>query len=196
MSTDVAALQLRRPVVLADLLPGALVRNALLVLGAASFVGLLAQVSIPLSFTPVPITGQTLGVLVAGCSLGWRRATLALWLYVLAGFAGLPWFIHHTSGWQGPSTGYLFGFVVASTAMGVLAGVGLDRKIWSALPAMFVGEFLIYLVGVPWLAIDLHIGLGKAISLGLTPFLAGDAIKAGISALLLPTAWRHSRRGG
>jgi biotin transport system substrate-specific component len=75
------------PLVLADILPGALVRDTVLVVGAAGFVGLLAQVSIHLSFTPVPVTGQTLGVPLAGTALGWRRGLAAMVLYGLAGLA-------------------------------------------------------------------------------------------------------------
>jgi biotin transport system substrate-specific component len=89
--SDAAVLRRRPALVLADLLPGALARDALLVVGAAGFVGLLAQISIHLPFTPVPITGQTLGVLLAGAALGWRRAGAALLLYAVAGLAGVPW---------------------------------------------------------------------------------------------------------
>jgi biotin transport system substrate-specific component len=92
-----------KPLVLADLLPGTLVRDVLLVIGAAGFVGALAQISIHLSFTPVPITGQTLGVLLAGTALGWKRGTAAMILYGLAGLAGVPWFAGHTSGYVGAS---------------------------------------------------------------------------------------------
>ena len=84
-----AALRRPAPLVLADLLPGALLRDILLVAGAAGFVGGLAQISIHLSFTPVPITGQTLGVLLAGTALGWRRAAAAMALYAVAGIAGV-----------------------------------------------------------------------------------------------------------
>lgn len=190
MSQGTTVLAHRRSIVLADLLPGTLVRDALLVIGSAAFVGILAQISIPLSFTPVPITGQTLGVLLTGCALGRRRAGMALSLYFLAGLAGLPWFIHHSSGWQGPSTGYLIGFILASFACGAIAERKVDRSVITILPAMFAGEFLVYLVGVPWLALAIHVSLAKAIALGLTPFLAGDAIKAGIVSLLLPATWR------
>jgi biotin transport system substrate-specific component len=190
MSQGATALESRRELVLADLLPGLLVRDVLLVIGSAALVGILAQVSIPLSFTPVPITGQTLGVLLAGSALGWRRAGISLSLYLVAGLAGLPWFIHHSSGWQGASTGYLFGFILAALACGAVSERKADRTVITTLLAMFAGEFLIYLIGVPWLAVDIHVSLTKAIALGLTPFLAGDAIKAGIVSLALPATWR------
>src|ERR1700744_5272923 len=94
-----ATLPRRRPLVLADLAPGTLARDVLLVIGGAGFVGLLAQISIHLSFTPVPITGQTLGVLLAGTALGWRRGLAAMLLYAAAGVLGVPWFAGHASGY-------------------------------------------------------------------------------------------------
>jgi biotin transport system substrate-specific component len=179
-----------RPVVLADLLPGTLLRDAVLVVGAAGFVGLLAQISIHLSFTPVPITGQTLGVLLAGTALGWKRGTAAMALYGALGLIGLPWFAGHQSGYVGASFGYIVGFVFCAALCGFLAERGADRSLLQSVPAMVAGEVVMYGIGVLWLAVDLHVGAAKAISLGLTPFLAADAIKAGIAALLLPGAWK------
>ena len=183
-----------RPLVLADLLPGTLVRDAALVVGAAGFVGLLAQISIHLSFTPVPITGQTLGVLLAGTALGWRRAAAAMALYAVAGVAGVPWFEAHSSGYASSSFGYILGFFLAATLCGYLAGRGADRSVLGSVPAMLAGEVVIYAVGLTWLALDLHLGASATISEGLTPFLAGDAIKAAIAAGLLPAAWALAGR--
>jgi biotin transport system substrate-specific component len=180
--------------VLADLLPGTLVRDLLLVVGAAGFVGALAQISFHLSFTPVPITGQTLGVLVAGTALGWKRGTAALALYALAGVVGLPWFAGHTSGYAGASFGYVIGFVLSAALCGFLAERGADRSLVKSVPAMVAGEVVMYGVGVLWLAVDLHVGASKAIALGLTPFLIGDAVKAAVAAALLPGAWRLTGR--
>jgi biotin transport system substrate-specific component len=178
-----------RPLVLADLLPGTLARDAALVVGAAGFVGLLAQISIHLSFTPVPITGQTLGVLLAGTALGWRRAAAAMALYALAGVAGVPWFADHAHGYVGASFGYIVGFFLAATLCGYLAGRGADRSVLRSVPAMLAGEVVMYAVGVTWLALYLHLGASAALHEGLTPFIAGDAIKAAIAAGLLPAAW-------
>jgi biotin transport system substrate-specific component len=196
MSNSIA-LRRRSPVVLADLLPGTLVRDTLLVIGAAGFVGLLAQITIHLSFTPVPITGQTLAVLLAGTTLGWRRGTAAMLLYTAVGLVGVPWFAGGQSGYVGASFGYLVGFVLCAALCGALAERGVDRSILGSIPAMLVGEVVMYGAGVAWLAIYLNVGPGKAIALGLTPFLAGDAIKAGLAALALPSAWRllGSERG-
>jgi biotin transport system substrate-specific component len=182
------------PLVLADILPGTLVRDTLLVVGAAGFVGLLAQVSIPLSFTPVPITGQTLGVLLAGTALGWKRGLAAMALYALAGVAGVPWFAGHSSGYVGASFGYIVGFALCAALCGWLAERRADRSLLRSVPAMVAGEIVMYTAGVVWLGISLHVGAGQAIALGLTPFLIGDAIKAGIAAALLPAAWRLAGR--
>lgn len=183
-----------RPLVLADLLPGTLVRDVLLVVGAAGFVGLLAQISIPLSFTPVPVTGQTLGVLLAGTALGWRRAAASMALYAVAGVAGVPWFAGHASGYVGASFGYIVGFFLAAALCGYLAGRGGDRSVLRSVPVMIAGEVIIYAVGVTWLAVSLHLSASAAISDGLTPFLIGDAIKAAIAAGLLPVAWALAGR--
>lgn len=188
--SQTASLPRRRPLVLADLIPGTVARDVILVLAAASFVGLLAQISIHLSFTPVPVTGQTLGVLLAGTALGWRRSAAALGLYAVAGVAGVPWFAGHSSGYVGASFGYVLGFVLAAALCGFLAERGADRSILKSVPAMVAGEVVMYAVGVTWLAVSLHVGPGKAISLGLTPFLIGDAIKAALAAGLLPATWR------
>lgn len=187
--TTAATLPRRSPRVLADLVPGAVALDGLLVIAGAGLVGLLAQISIHLSFTPVPITGQTLGVLLVGTSLGWRRGLGAMALYAVAGLVGVPWFAGHASGYVGASFGYIIGFMLCAVCCGALAERGADRSLLSSVPAMVVGEIVMYGAGVAWLALDLHVGIGRAVALGLTPFLAGDAIKAALAALLLPTAW-------
>jgi biotin transport system substrate-specific component len=195
-----AAIARPQPLVLGDLIAldrgrvAHAVRDVLLVIGAAAFVGALAQISIHLSFTPVPITGQTLGVLLAGTALGWRRAAAAMALYAVAGVAGVPWFAGHSSGYASASFGYIIGFFFAAVACGYLAERGADRSVLKSVPAMLVGEVLIYAFGCAWLAIDLHLGAGATLSDGLRPFLIGDAIKAAIAAGLLPAAWKLAGR--
>ena len=188
MSTVAVA---RRPqAVLADVVSNTVLADVVLITGAAALVGVLAQLSIHLSFTPVPITGQTLGVLLAGSALGWRRASLAMSLYVGAGVAGVPWFAGHSHGYPMATFGYLLGFVLAGSFLGFLASRGNDRNVIRAALSMVAGELLIYAVAVPWLAFDLHVSLAKALTLGMTPFIAGDLIKAGVAGLALPSAWR------
>lgn len=167
------------------------VRDVLLVVGGSLFVAALAQVKIALPFTPVPLTGQTLAVLVVGAALGARRGAASLLVYLLAGLAGLPVFHGGTSGTAvvlGPTGGYLIGFVAAAYLIGSLSARGLDRRIPTALLAFLVGEVVIYLFGVAWLS--LFLGLKGALIAGLLPFLVGDALKLVAAALLLPAAWK------
>jgi biotin transport system substrate-specific component len=192
--SDVFSVDRPKPVVLADLIPKTVVRDVLLVVGAACTVGLLAQISIHLPSTPVPITGQTLGVLVAGTSLGWKRGVAAMVLYASAGVAGLPWFADHGSGYVGASFGYILGFILCAGVCGFLAEKGADRTVLKSVPAMVIGELAMYTAGVVWLGVCLHVGIAKAIALGFTPFLIGDSIKAAIAALSLPGVWRLTKR--
>ncbi len=191
-----ATLRRPAPAVLADLIPGAVVRDILLVVGAAGFVGALAQFSIHLSFTPVPITGQTLGVLLACTALGWRRALAAMILYAGAGLVGVPWFAGHASGYVGASFGYILGYVLAAAVCGLLAERGADRSVLRSLPTMLAAEVTLYAAGLTWLALYAHLGPAQTMAEGLTPFIAGDAIKAVIAAGLLPAAWRLAGRRG
>ena len=127
MSSVTVATQPRR--VLADVVPGTLLADTALVVGGAALVGALAQITIHLGFTPVPVTGQTLGVLLCGSALGWRRASLSMGLYIAAGLAGLPWFAGHASGYPVATFGYLLGFVLAGSVLGWLASRGNDRNV-------------------------------------------------------------------
>jgi biotin transport system substrate-specific component len=185
---------LSRRIVLADLVPGAITRDIALVVGGAALTGLAAQVSIHTPLSPVPFTLQTLAVLVVGASLGSVRGVASILVYMLAGLAGVPWFASHTSGWAGPSFGYILGFVLSAGVVGALAKRGADRHILSTVALMVAGTALIYLVGTIWLAADLNIGAGEAIKLGVRPFLATDAIKIALAALAFPAAWRLARR--
>ncbi len=192
MSSAVAASE---RVVLADLLPGALIRDAVLIVGGAGLTGLAAQVSIVTPLSPVPFTLQTMTVLVSGAALGSVRGVLSMLLYLVAGMAGVPWFAGHSHGVGGPSFGYLIGFVLAAGAVGALARRGADRHVVSTVLLMVGGSLVIYAVGTGWLAQDLNLGLAKAFDLGVRPFLVTDAIKLGVAALALPAAWRLARRG-
>lgn len=185
-----------RPLVLADLVAGSRLRDVALVAGGAGFVGLSAQVAVPLPFTPVPLTLQTFAVLLAGAALGWQRAVPSMVLYLGVGAAGVPWFAAGTSGTAAPSFGYIVGFVLAAAVVGRLAGSGADRTPLRTFALMALGSAVIYLVGVPWLAASLGVGPTEAVALGLTPFLVGDAIKALVAAGLLPGAWRLVGRQG
>lgn len=192
MLQAVAARRATAPV-LSDLIPGERVRDVLVVVGFAATVGLFAQLAIKLPFTPVPITGQTFAVLLGGMAVGTRRGLAGMLLYLLAGLLGVPWFAQRAGGFAvltTPSFGYVVGFVFAATGLGLLARLRFDRRPLLVLAAMVTGNLIIYCFGATWLAVDLHLNPATAISLGVTPFLLGDAIKAVVAMGLLPTAWR------
>jgi biotin transport system substrate-specific component len=187
---------------------------ALVVLGSL-VVAALAQVSIHLRF--VPITGQTLGVLLVAVTLGARLGVAAIALYLVEGAAGLPVFAEGTSGFRylilrdplHVTGGYLWGFLLAAAIVGALAERGWDRTPGSALGTLFLGNVAIYLVGLPWLAASLGIPVVDpvaspcdlsaasgcdALELGLYPFVVGDTVKLLLAATALPLAWRFTRR--
>lgn len=180
--------------VLADLVPGARLRDALLVLGGAGLTGLAAQVSIHTPLSPVPFTLQTLAVLLAGAALGTFRGVLSMAIYLLAGAAGVPWYADHGHGWGGPSFGYVVGFVAAAGLVGFLAERHADRRVLTTVLLMVLGNAVIYAVGATWLAADLDLSAAKAFDLGVQPFLGSDVAKIGVAALALPSAWRLAGR--
>lgn len=175
-----------RPGVLADRVPGARVRDAVLVAGFALAIALSAQVAVPLPFTPVPVTGQTFVVLLGAASLGAGRAVLGSGLFLSLGAAGVPWFA--VTG--GATFGYIIGFVAAGALVGWLAGRGHDRTVLRSAALMLLGNLVIYAFGVTVLARVLGVGLGEALALGAVPFVAGDLLKIGLAAAVLPAAWR------
>lgn len=179
-----------RRAVLADVVPSSLLTDVLLVVGAAAFVGVLARISFYVHPFVVPFTGQTLAVLLVGSTLGVRRAVAAMTLYTVAGVAGLPWLAGGTHGYSPLLFGYLIGFLLSVTLMSWLASKGNDRNVVSALGLFIIGELAIYSIGVPWLALDLHVSLLKAVSIGMTPYLIFDLAKAVVAGTLLPGAWR------
>lgn len=165
--------------------------DVLTMAAAASFIALAAQVRIPLSFTPVPVTGQTLAVLVAGMALGTRRGGAAVLLYLLAGGLGLPVFAGFGFGaahLAGPTGGYLLGFIPAAWLCGFLAEKGWDRQLIGSLGAMLLGSIVIYAAGATWLGF--YVGFGRALSLGVLPFIPGDMLKIAGGATVLPLAWK------
>ena len=166
-------------------------RDILLILLGALLVAGLAQVEIPLPFTPVPITGQTFGVLLVGAVLGSKRGALSLASYLSMGVIGLPFFAGGAHGLGiviGATGGYLVGFVIAACVIGLLAERGLERSVRTSLVPFFVGTTIIYACGIAWLSLVFG-SLGKAVAAGLIPFLIGDAIKLIAASLVLPGAW-------
>jgi len=164
----------------------------------AGLIALSAQLSIHLPFTPVPITGQTFAVLLAGASLGSVRGGASALLYLLWGITGVPVYAGAGHGWDvitGASGGYLVSFPLASALAGRLAERRWDRRFSSAIGAMLTGNVVIYVVGLSWLAAVLHTGLEKTLELGLYPFVPGDTFKIYLAAAALPAAWRLVGRG-
>ena len=170
--------------------------DAALVAGGALFTGLMAQVEVPTS--PVPITGQTLAVVLVGATLGARRGALSMLVYGIAGLAGLPFF----AGWTGglgalalPSFGYVIGFIPSAALIGWLARRSWDKHFLLAAAAFTLASAIPFVTGLPYLAVVLaQLGrphdVGTVLAEGLYPFVLGGVAKALIAAGVLPLAWR------
>jgi biotin transport system substrate-specific component len=180
-----------RPAVLSDLIPGKLVRDIALVVGAAALTGVAAQVSFPLPGTPVPLTLQTFAVLLSGAALGLPRAFFGMALYLLIGQLGVPWFAPDGGN---ATLGYVVGFVLAASVAGALARRGGDRTPLRTVATMTFSTVLIYAIGVPWLMVATGMDLPAAFDAGVAPFLIGDGLKVLAAAALLPAAWKLARR--
>jgi biotin transport system substrate-specific component len=185
------------PTIYARRFPGAAdwLRDVILIVLGALFVAALAQIEIPLPFTPVPITGQTFGVLLVGAALGSKRGAASLVSYLALGVFGLPFFAGGAHGLNiltGATGGYLLGFVIAAYVIGILAERGLERNVRTSLIPFLVGTVIIYVCGVAWLAVFLG-SFSKALVAGLFPFLVGDAIKLVAASLTLPAAWKLAK---
>ena len=184
----------------ATLRPSGTAADALLVLGGAAFVALCAQISIPLQ--PVPMTLQSLAVLLVGAALGARKGAAALLAYLAAGAVGLPVFagggqflLSAKTGGLTPTFGYLIGFILAAGLVGWLCQrFGADRTPWGTALAMLAGNLVIYAAGLPVLAALFNLSGQALMAAGLTPFLIGDALKLALAAALLPGAWALLRR--
>ncbi len=168
-----------------------LLNQVLLVAGGTVALAVSAKVQVP--FWPVPMTLQTLVVLLIGASYGARLGGITLATYLAQGALGLPVFATGAglAYMAGPTGGYLAGFLVAAVLVGWLVDKGLGRTVWTALAAMVAGLAVIYGLGLGWLAG--FTGLEKAVTLGLMPFLPAEAVKLALAALLLPAAWKRVR---
>ena len=177
----------------------ALTRDAALILTFSLLTALCAQVTIPLPV--VPITGQTFGVLLAGALLGPRLGALAMLAYLAEGLSGLPVFAQAHSAWMpgtlpgvptivGLSAGYLWSYPFAAALVGWLAERGWDRKPATTFCAMLLGSLVVFAFGAAWLGHFPLIGAGRAFTVGVLPFLPGDAVKAMLAAGLLPLGWK------
>ncbi|WP_242089968.1 biotin transporter BioY [Curtobacterium sp. DN_7.5] len=185
-----------RPRPLADaLLPRTATVSTALVVGGALLTAGAAQVSVPL--WPVPITGQTLAVLLVGSALGARRGALSMVLYVLLGLVGLPVFADGASGagvLLGPSGGYLLGFVAAAALVGRVAERFGDRRFTAALLSFALGTVATFAVGMVWLAVALGLDLRHTLEYGLYPFVLGGLAKALVGAGVTSLGWTAALR--
>lgn len=154
-----------------------------------------AYIAINLPFSPVPITGQTFGVLLVAMALGRVRGTAVVTAYLLEGLAGLPVFANGSAGpgvFAGPTAGYLLGFVVAAALVGWLADRGWDKSFGLSVAAMTLGTAVIFIAGLSWLTQFVPGEL--LLSAGVTPFLPGAVLKIALASLILPSLWRFLRR--
>lgn len=166
------------------------IRELLLVAAGALFLALTAQISLPLPFSEVPLTGQTLGVLLLGALYGPRRAVVTVIAYLAEGAAGLPVFALGRSGLPallGPTGGFLLGFIPAAFVAGFAHGA---RRPAARLAILVFATLLIYAAGVPWLAVTRALPVATALIAGMLPFIPGDVLKAGLAAGVAPAGAR------
>jgi biotin transport system substrate-specific component len=174
-------------------IPRSAINDVALILSGAVFTAYTAQLVIPM--WPVPMTAQTLAVLLVGSVLGATRGAISLIIYFSMGAVGLPVFSAATSLSFGPTFGYLVGFIAAAAVVGYLSQRGWHKSVAGVLGSFAIANSVIYLFGLPWLAFALG-SLGAANDLasvaaaGLAPFILGDVIKMTVAAALLPLAWK------
>ncbi len=162
-----------------------------LILFASALIGLSAHIALPVFFSPVPVTAQTLAVLLAGAALGPKRGLAAVIAYIIHGTMGAPVFAMGNAGPAvliGPTGGYIFGFAIAAWLVGMLCKKGADKKTATTIAAMTAGSAAIMLSGFAWLSIITNIK--TAVSIGLIPFIPGELAKIAIAAMILPTGWK------
>jgi biotin transport system substrate-specific component len=175
--------------------------QALFVVGGIGFIALLAQISIPVPGSPVPVTGQTLAVLLIGTTYGARLGFITFASYLLAGIAGAPIFAHSATSANhgiarltGATGGYLVGMLVASLLLGYLADRKADQKFTTSFPALLLGDLVIFTFGLTWLHASLDMTWSATFKAGFTPFILGEALKIAITATSLPLVWRRISR--
>jgi len=196
VTTASYALPLPRPV-LADFFPSVRARSVVLVAIGVLFTALLAQVSVPVPGSPVPITGQTLAVVLTAAALGPARGVAVQVVYLLAALVGLPFYAEASGGVEvvfGATGGYVVGFIPAAYLIGTAARRGADRKLLAAVPLFVAGQALIFAVGVPWLAFSAGLTAEQALEAGFYPFIVGGIVKAALAAGVLGLAWTAVRK--
>jgi biotin transport system substrate-specific component len=171
-----------------------LLYKALLVLGGSVFIAVSAQVSIPM--IPVPITLQTLAILMVGFAFGSRLGALTALVYLAEGFMGLPVFANGANGaaFAGPTAGFLLGFVPMAYLAGLASEGGLAKGLIGTAVSAVAISALLYIPGVLFLATFLSLDLSTAFSAAAAPFLLGDFVKSILAALIVTGAWARLRK--
>ncbi len=190
------ATALPRGVVLADVIPGDRVRDAILIVSGAALTALFAQLYITVPSSPVPVTGQTLAVGLVGATLGARRGASSLALYAVLGLF-LPFYSEGESGWDviwGASGGYIIGFIVAAGVIGWFAERGADRRVVTTFLAFVLGQLVIFAFGLAGLKLAVGESWSWTLHNGFAIFIVGGLVKAAVGAALLPATWRLVRR--
>ncbi len=171
--------------------------EALFVIGGVAFIAAMAQVSVPVPGSPVPVTGQTLAVLLVGTTYGARLGLTTFATYLFAGIAGAPIFApsatsanHGIDRVMSATGGYLVGMLVASLVLGYLADRKADQKFLTSYPALLLGEVVIFGFGLTWLHNSLDLSWSATIAAGFTPFIIGEILKIAIVGTSLPLIWR------
>jgi len=171
--------------------------QALFIISGVGFIAALAQISIPIPGSPVPVTGQTLAALLIGTTYGARLGFITFSTYLLAGIAGAPIFAGSTHGIErvtGATGGYLVGMLLASFVLGYLADRKADQSFKTSFPALILGDLIIFTFGLLWLRASLDLSWSATIAAGLTPFILGELLKIAITATSLPLIWRRISR--
>jgi len=171
--------------------------NAVLVVSGVLGLAALAQIAIPVPGSPVPVTGQTLGVLILGTTYGSTLGVTTFAMYILAGIAGAPVFANSGHGLErivGATGGYLIGMLVATFVLGQLARFRLDQKFVTALPSMLIGTVITFSFGLVWLYQYTGQSWSWTVNAGLTPFIVGEVLKIAIAGTSLPAVWRVVNR--
>jgi biotin transport system substrate-specific component len=171
--------------------------NAVLVVSGVLGLAALAQIAIPVPGSPVPVTGQTLGVLILGTTYGSTLGVTTFAMYILAGIAGAPVFANSGHGLErivGATGGYLIGMLVATFVLGQLARFRLDQKFVTALPSMLIGTVITFSFGLVWLYQYTGQSWSWTVNAGLTPFIVGEVLKIAIAGTSLPAIWRVVNR--
>lgn len=172
--------------VLADRFGGTILREVVLVATGTLALILLARVSVPLPFTPVPVSLGTLGALSVGTALGARRGLVSVLAYVVLGVAGAPVFTGTNVGWAFASFGYVLGYFLVALIAGLAAQRGADRRVVTMVPTALASLASVYVAGLAWMIPFAHMTLADGLAKGLVPFIIGDLLKAAVATGLFP----------